>query len=60
VIFKGGGVNNYFLTSKNMTPEARLAQVEAILATVAKYIDRHTQAIERNASEIDRLKVKIN
>jgi hypothetical protein len=43
-----------------LTPEARLAQVEAILATVAKYIDRHTQAIERNASEIDRLKVKIN
>jgi hypothetical protein len=39
-----------------MTPEERLTQTEKLLETAARYIDRHSHAIEQNAAEISRLR----
>ncbi|PSB03698.1 hypothetical protein [Merismopedia glauca] len=43
-----------------MTPEERLTQTEKLLETAARYIDRHSQAIEQNAAEIRELRASIN
>jgi ATP phosphoribosyltransferase len=43
-----------------MTPEARLSQVEKLLETAARYIDRHSQAIEQNREEIRQLRTSMN
>jgi hypothetical protein len=39
-----------------MTPEERLTQVEKLLETAARYIDRHSQTIEQNARDISQLR----
>jgi len=39
-------------TGETMTPEERLNQVEALLETAARYIDRHSRSIADNTDEI--------
>jgi Fic family protein len=43
-----------------MTPEERLTQTEKLLETAARYIDRHSQAIEQNATEMRQLRASVN
>ncbi|NEO81088.1 hypothetical protein [Moorena sp. SIO4G3] len=43
-----------------MTPEERLTQVENLLETAARYINRHSQTIEQNQAEITQLRVSLN
>ncbi|NEN95661.1 MAG: V-type ATPase 116kDa subunit family protein [Moorea sp. SIO3I7] len=43
-----------------MTPEERLTQVENLLETAARYINRHSQTIEENQAEITQLRVSLN
>lgn len=43
-----------------MTPEERLTQAEKLLETAARYIDRHSQTIERNAEAISQLRASMN
>jgi Fic family protein len=43
-----------------MTPEERLSQTEKLLETAARYIDRHSQAIEQNTTEIRELRASIS
>ncbi len=42
-----------------MTPEERLTQVEKLLETAARYIERHSQIIEQNQAEISQGTEKI-
>jgi Fic family protein len=43
-----------------MTPEERLSQTEKLLETAARYIDRHSQAIEQNTTEIRELRASLS
>ncbi|PSB00998.1 hypothetical protein [Merismopedia glauca] len=43
-----------------MTPEERLTQTEKLLETAARYIDRHSQAIEQNAAQIHQLRASVS
>ncbi|NEO95446.1 MAG: hypothetical protein F6K56_36765 [Moorea sp. SIO3G5] len=43
-----------------MTPEERLTQVENLLETAARYINRHSQTIEQNQADITQLRVSLN
>jgi exonuclease VII small subunit len=43
-----------------MTPEERLTQVEKLLETAARYIDRHSQILETHASEMSQLRASVN
>jgi hypothetical protein len=47
-------VNNIKMNSQDLTPEQRLNQIELLLATAAKNINRTTELSNRNAEAIEK------
>jgi hypothetical protein len=42
-----------------MTPEQRLNQAEQLLETAARYINRHSEILEQNATEMSQLRTSL-
>jgi hypothetical protein len=43
-----------------MTPEERLNQIEKLLETTGRYINRHSQTIEQNDRDISQLRLQMH
>ena len=48
-----------YLIRNSMTPEQRLNQAEQLLETAARYINRHSEILAQNATEMSQLRTSL-